>query len=348
MSSVLSPSEFLDRLRMEKRRADRSGSPLSVVVFRFNGEGPSDNRPMSEFLSNLRRATRETDLKGFLGADAIGLMLLDTDAKGREQCLKKVLNGGLPFCKVEAATYPDEIFEALLSEKEPGAEEVPLHLDDLSRPKKVQKVLKRTMDLLGAMVALILASPIMLFTALAVKLTSPGPVIFKQIRLGEKGNRFNFYKFRSMYYNTDDRIHREYVEKLIKGEHDKLNQGDPTKPLYKIRRDPRVTPVGRIIRKFSIDELPQLFNVLRGEMSLVGPRPPLPYEVEKYDSWHLRRILEVKPGITGLWQVAGRSRTSFDDMVRLDLRYAQSWSLWLDLKILLKTFGAVLFPQGAL
>lgn len=303
---------------------------------------------MWELLSNLRETTRETDLKGVLGSDAIGLMLLDTDARGREQCLKKVLNGGLSFCSVEAATYPHEVFEALLTKEGSGTEELPLGLDDLARPKRVEKVLKRLMDILGAVVALIVASPTMILTALAVKLTSRGPIIFKQIRLGERGVRFHFYKFRSMYWNTDDRIHREYVERLIKGEHERLNQGDPTNPLYKIRKDPRVTPVGRVIRKFSIDELPQLFNVLRGEMSLVGPRPPLPYEVEKYDSWHLRRILEVKPGITGLWQVAGRSRTSFDDMVRLDLRYAQTWSLWLDLKILLKTFRAVLFPQGAL
>jgi lipopolysaccharide/colanic/teichoic acid biosynthesis glycosyltransferase len=166
--------------------------------------------------------------------------------------------------------------------------------------------------------------------------------------VGEKGKRFSFYKFRSMYWNTDDRIHREYVANLIKGEHEGVNQGDGEKPLYKIKRDPRVTPVGKIIRKLSIDELPQLYNVLKGEMSLVGPRPPLPYEVEKYDSWHLRRILEVKPGITGLWQVDGRSTTSFDEMVRLDLRYARNWSVWLDLKILAKTIKAVLRPSGAL
>ncbi len=114
-----------------------------------------------------------------------------------------------------------------------------------------------------------------------------------------------------------------------------------------MKSDPRVTRVGKIIRKTSIDELPQFFNVLKGEMSLVGPRPPLPYEVEKYEPWHLRRILEVKPGITGLWQVDGRSKTSFDDMVRLDLRYVQNWSLWLDIKILLKTIRAVIRPKGA-
>jgi lipopolysaccharide/colanic/teichoic acid biosynthesis glycosyltransferase len=150
-----------------------------------------------------------------------------------------------------------------------------------------------------------------------------------------------------MYSNGDDQIHREYVTNLIKGELEKIDQGDGETPLYKMKSDPRITPVGKIIRVTSVDELPQFFNVLRGEMSLVGPRPPIFYEVEEYEPWHLRRILEVKPGITGMWQVSGRSTTSFDDMVRLDLKYVQNWSLWLDVKILLKTVKAVICPKGA-
>jgi len=147
--------------------------------------------------------------------------------------------------------------------------------------------------------------------------------------------------------NADDRIHREYVASLIKGDLQQINQGDVAKPIYKLKADPRVTPVGRIIRKTSLDELPQFFNVLKGDMSLVGPRPPLPYEVAQYQSWHLRRILDVRPGITGLWQVEGRSKTSFDDMVRLDIRYTRSWSLLLDLKLLFKTVKVVLKRDGA-
>ena len=172
----------------------------------------------------------------------------------------------------------------------------------------------------NATTGLILFSPIMFLTTAAVKVTSEGPIIFSQSRLGMKGIRFPFYKFRSMYWNIDDWIHREYVTNLIKSNHEKINQGDEETPLYKMKSDSRVTPVGKIIRKTSIDELPQFFNVLKGEMSLVGPRPPIPYEVEKYEPWHLRRILEVKPGITGIWQVDGRSSTSFNDMVRMDLR----------------------------
>jgi lipopolysaccharide/colanic/teichoic acid biosynthesis glycosyltransferase len=187
----------------------------------------------------------------------------------------------------------------------------------------------------------------MLLAAMAVKISSPGPVIFKQERLGRQGQRFDFYKFRSMYHNNNDGVHREYVTNLIMGNHEAINQGDQGQPVYKMINDNRVTAVGKIIRSLSIDELPQLVNVLKGEMSLVGPRPPIPYEVEKYLPWHLRRILEINPGITGLWQVEGRSRTSFDDMVRLDLRYVKDWTFWLDIKILLKTIKTVIQKAGA-
>jgi exopolysaccharide biosynthesis polyprenyl glycosylphosphotransferase len=212
---------------------------------------------------------------------------------------------------------------------------------------RFQIILKRGIDILGSFMGLLLFSPLMLATAIAIKITSPGPIIFKQLRFGMKGARFQFYKFRSMYWNVDDKIHREYVANLIKGEDEKVNQGSTGTPLFKMKSDPRITRVGKILRKTSIDELPQFFNVLKGEMSLVGPRPPLSYEVEKYEPWHLRRILEVKPGITGLWQVGGRSITSFNEMVRLDLRYVQNWSIWLDLKILLKTVKAVIHSKGA-
>ncbi len=151
-----------------------------------------------------------------------------------------------------------------------------------------------------------------------------------------------------MRWKADEKIHKEYVEKLITGEASNVNQGDADKPLYKLKDDQRITRVGKFIRKTSIDELPQLFNVLKGDMSLVGPRPPIPYEVQKYKPWYLRRVLEMRPGITGLWQVEGRSRTTFDEMVRLDVRYIRNWSFWLDLKILVKTVKVVLRQSGAL
>jgi lipopolysaccharide/colanic/teichoic acid biosynthesis glycosyltransferase len=149
-----------------------------------------------------------------------------------------------------------------------------------------------------------------------------------------------------MYFQSDAKIHRDYVRQLISGNRD-YQRPESESGVYKIKDDPRVTPVGRLLRKTSLDELPQLFNVLKGEMSLVGPRPAIPYEVEAYEIWHRRRFLEVKPGITGLWQVEGRSRVKFDEMVRLDLKYAKTWSPWLDIKILLRTPTAVLRGSGA-
>jgi lipopolysaccharide/colanic/teichoic acid biosynthesis glycosyltransferase len=177
-----------------------------------------------------------------------------------------------------------------------------------------------------------------------VKATSKGPVLFRQHRVGQYGRRFTFLKFRSMRVGNDPSVHREYVTKLIAGEANRIQASTSTNGtgVYKLANDKRITRIGTFLRKTSLDELPQFINVLKGDMSLVGPRPPIPYELAAYQTWHRRRVLEVKPGITGLWQVTGRSQVKFDDMVRLDLRYATSWSPWLDLKILLRTPGAVI------
>jgi len=219
---------------------------------------------------------------------------------------------------------------------------LPQAWDDSGLRKRPGYPLKRALDITGSLVALLLFSPVMLITAIVIALTSPGPIIFKQIRVGKRGVPFVFYKFRSMRNDADDRIHREYVEKLINGNLQEINNGTAEKPFYKMKSDPRVTRVGRFIRDTHIDELPQLFNVLKGDMSLVGPRPGLPYEVEKYQYWQLRRVLEIKPGITCLWQINGHNATTFNDMVRFDIRYVQDCSLLLDLSILLKTVKIVL------
>jgi len=172
-------------------------------------------------------------------------------------------------------------------------------------------------------------------------------VFFRQQRLGQRGVPFVFLKFRSMYAGNDPSSHRNYVCELIRGETKCKTSKQNGAAVYKQTADARITPLGNFLRRTSLDELPQFFNVFKGEMSLVGPRPPIAYEVEAYDTWHRRRLLEAKPGITGLWQVNGRSRVKFDDMVRLDLKYASTWSLWLDLKILLRTPYAVLLGEGA-
>jgi lipopolysaccharide/colanic/teichoic acid biosynthesis glycosyltransferase/GGDEF domain-containing protein len=211
----------------------------------------------------------------------------------------------------------------------------------------LEKCLKRGMDILGALVGLIFFSPVMCVIAILIKLTSCGPILFRQKRMGFLGKTFTFMKFRSMYTDCSEDRHRAYVMNLIQNKVGPVHDEPECKKFYKMTDDPRITPFGKFLRKSSLDELPQLFNVLKGEMSLVGPRPPIPYEVEKYQNWHFRRVLEVKPGLTGLWQVEGRSTTTFDEMVRLDIAYVNNFSLWLDIKILFQTIWVVFTGKGA-
>jgi lipopolysaccharide/colanic/teichoic acid biosynthesis glycosyltransferase len=203
------------------------------------------------------------------------------------------------------------------------------------------------MDIVGSVLALLLFLPVLLAIVLAIRLTSRGPVFFRQKRVRQSGEEFVLLKFRTMHVNNDPGVHQEYVRQLIAGRARRHRGKGNGKSVYKLAKDSRITRVGHFLRRTSLDELPQLFNVLRGEMSLVGPRPAIAYEVEAYDTWHRRRIFEAKPGITGLWQVSGRSRVSFDEMVRLDLRYARTWSPWTDLKILMRTPAAMFFGDGA-
>ena len=212
------------------------------------------------------------------------------------------------------------------------------------RPSWYQHV-KRAFDLVASALLLLFLSPVFAIAAALVKLTSPGPVLFRQQRVGQNMVPFEMLKFRTMQVNADQALHKQFVSSFIKSQDVSAQAG--AAGVFKLTKDPRITSVGRILRKTSIDELPQLWNVLRGEMSLVGPRPPLAYEVEQYRSWHLRRVLDAKPGLTGLWQVSGRSRMTFDEMVRLDLRYARHCSLALDLRILLATPRAVVSGKGA-
>lgn len=199
--------------------------------------------------------------------------------------------------------------------------------------------IKRSVDIAGAATLIALAAVPMGIIALLIKLISPGPVLFMQKRVGQNGRRFTFLKFRTMHVGATREGHKDFTDKWIKGEVESEKEEEPV--VYKIKDDPRIIPyVGRFLRRFSMDELPQFFNVFKGDMSLVGPRPALPYEVEKYQQWHKRR-LEAKPGITGLWQVSGRNLLSFEEMVKLDVYYIENWSLWMDINILLKTFWAV-------
>jgi len=211
--------------------------------------------------------------------------------------------------------------------------------------RRTRDRIKRGVDVAGALTLLLLLSPVFLLIAALLKLTSPGSLLFRQERVGQWAKPFTMLKFRTMRVNADTRLHHEFVTRFIRSSAELSSVG--RQALFKLTNDPRVTPLGRILRRTSLDELPQLWNVLRGDMSLVGPRPPLAYEVEQYRPWHKRRVVDAKPGITGLWQVTGRSRTTFDEMVRLDLRYARTRCLWTDLRILLATPRAVISGKGA-
>lgn len=193
---------------------------------------------------------------------------------------------------------------------------------------------KRALDIVGSGIGILLASPLMLGTAFLIKASSPGPVLFRQTRAGRAGRKFKMFKFRSMVVDAEAQ-----KTKL-------MHLNEMSGPVFKISRDPRITKIGAFIRRTSVDELPQLFNIFMGDMSLVGPRPPLPSEVEEYKPWQRRR-LSVKPGLTGLWQVSGRNNVDFEEWMALDLRYIDDWSLWLDIKIILRTVPAVLFKTGA-
>ena len=347
--SVFDTPCFLELLRKERHRSQRSGASLSLLLLKINGSKASSARVIVDLYKVLKSILRETDVVGYLEPDTLGVLLPYTDANGASKIETKITKNYInPNLTITKAIYPDQIFDSLANHGCVSQDVLRIILEDRVKHSIFTLFLKRILDVVGSIVAIAVFAPLMLLAAVLIKLDSPGPIIFKQQRLGKKGAAFTFYKFRSMQSGNNAQVHKDFVLKLISGNHSEINNGDAENPLYKIKEDPRVTRVGKFIRKTSIDELPQLFNVLIGDMSMVGPRPPLSYEAEKYQSWHLNRILEMKPGITGLWQVEGRSRTDFNEAVRLDLKYLQTWTLLLDFKILIKTVKEVLQCRGAM
>jgi exopolysaccharide biosynthesis polyprenyl glycosylphosphotransferase len=352
---VLNEDVFRSMLVLERRRAQRSSKPFLLLL--VDSRAVQETRRIAEFPEQLASvvssAVRESDLIGWYEEGAVLGVIFTEASHIRSDLLRSKVSATLQEnlnrqqstkLVITVHTFPD-------SQRHSGVDQIAdrkLYPDvsEDGAKKSPPRVIKRCIDIVGSAILLLLLSPILATIGMAIKLTSKGPMIFRQERLGQFGTRFQCLKFRTMHVNNDSKIHRDFVHNFIAGKRDQVN--DKAKgAIFKITCDPRVTPIGKLLRKLSLDELPQLWNVLRGEMSLVGPRPPLPYEFEVYSPWHRRRVLEMRPGVTGLWQVSGRSRTSFDDMVRLDLRYSQKWSLWLDLKILLATPMAVFNGDGA-
>ena len=383
MEKILKKLEFTKLVRYERERSERTNRPFSLINVDFTKtRGKTHAQVFKEIIKTIEPTFRTIDRAGWTMNNTICILLPETKIDGAKCAaikfknkLKQRLGEKLSLLDFVISTYPEspdfnnntihsnetkncassppEVYTMEYSSNPLMADVTTvdssgiLDLSVIGLRDEWQLVMKRLIDIVGAVFGIILFSPIMVVITAAIKLTSKGPLLFRQERRRYQGKKFTFLKFRSMHIDNDESLHREYVKKLIQGKNKEINMGSEDQPYYKIKNDPRVTPLGQILRKSSMDELPQFFNVLMGQMSLVGPRPPIPYELDNYQSWHMKRVLNVKPGITGLWQVKGRSLTTFDEMVRLDLQYANNWDLWLDLKILCSTFKVVFSGMGA-
>ena len=355
---ALDEDSFKRVIAIERKRTERSRSPFVLALIEVSDLGfMGTTRALESVVSVLLGSSRDTDLVGWytegqtVAALYTGLVGSDKGAilKTILARVSSTLRDQLSFehfnqIKISLHYFPDDWDHD--SSGTPSNQALYPDLSKVSKSKLPHLIIKRGMDILGGGVMAMICLPVCLLIAIAIKLTSKGPVLFRQQRVGQYGRQFTLLKFRSMYSNNDQKVHQEFVTKLINSEVEKAPASDTGVP-YKLTSDRRVTPIGKFLRRTSLDELPQFLNVLTGDMSLVGPRPPIPYELAVYQTWHRRRLLAVKPGITGLWQVTGRSTVDFDSMVRLDLKYATSWTPRLDVEILLRTPLAVIRGSGA-
>lgn len=355
---TLDEEAFCRMIAIERKRTERSETPLLLMLLdtETSGSASRNGTCLPRILPALQRITRETDITGwYREKSVVGVLLTELTDTSRNSIVSTMLTRVSTALRNQLS--PDQVNSIRIAFQwfpEEWNDEVPQQLNtpamypELERRDRTRRsfnIMKRGMDILGSAMALVGASPLFLLFALAIKISSKGPVFFRQQRVGQYGKRFWLLKFRSMHEHNDAAAHKKYVRRLIIGVAEKNSGPGNGEAVYKLTRDPRITRIGALLRRTSLDELPQFINVLKGDMSLVGPRPPIDYEVETYELWHRQRLLEAKPGITGLWQVNGRNRIGFDEMVRLDLRYARTWSPWLDLKILVLTPKAML--QGA-
>jgi len=349
---------FSQLLVRERKRSERSNRPFILLSLRakdpLNSESPRAGKTPLEALAAV---TRETDIVGWVKwptvvgvifpeiGDVKPIQAVETiRARVYHELARRLAAEVIADFSLEFRIYPESGDDD--PESVSGSPD-PIFHPDLRRQERRRRLsdwMKRTLDLFASVTLLVGLAPLLLVVAAVVRLTSPGPVLFRQLRIGTMGKPFKMLKFRTMYVGAEENSHREFISRFIK-ESGRANV--PATDQFKLTNDPRITPVGHVLRQTSIDELPQLWNVVIGEMSLVGPRPSLPYEIQQYAPWHRRRILEAKPGLTGLWQVTGRSQTTFDEMVRLDLKYARTRSFWVDLWILLRTPGTVVSRKGA-
>jgi exopolysaccharide biosynthesis polyprenyl glycosylphosphotransferase len=359
---ILREEAFKRMIALERKRTERSAKPFLLMLLETGDHHSEDHsrQLLTKVITTLVDATRETDVIGWhrdnfcVGVLFTQLVFPDhkTIVSAMLARVGAMLRDNLSLEQFSEISIQFHFFPDRWDQDITDRPSNPTLYPDLPRRDKLARffsLTKRMMDVTGSLLLLLICAPVLLAAALAVRMSSRGPILYRQQRVGQFGKPFTFLKFRSMYVDNDPAVHQRYVMQLIAGKAERHATGSDGEDVgvYKLTKDDRVTRVGSFLRRTSLDELPQLFNVLRGEMSLVGPRPAIPYEVAAYQTWHRRRVLDVKPGITGLWQVNGRGRVAFDEMVRLDLRYARDWSLWLDLKILFRTPRAVIVGDGA-
>jgi lipopolysaccharide/colanic/teichoic acid biosynthesis glycosyltransferase len=346
IATLHSSAMFHALLRHERSRANRDGSEFSLAVFDIS-HIISSGRGMRQIVCVIRTKMRSIDEMGWLDERNVGVLLPVTNLTGGRKFAARVsesVTAAVGFIPWTVFTYPAHWLSGgnggSGSDSPPGTagRHFSTEEDHFSAVRGHAFCLripswKRCMDIVGSLVLIAVLSPMFLLIATYIRAVSPGKVLFRQKRVGYQGELFTFLKFRTMKENNDPRAHRDYLKELIKGDlpMEKLDVGT----------DPRIIPGGRILRKACLDELPQLFNVLRGEMSLVGPRPCIPYEAEEYQRWHTHRF-DILPGMTGLWQVSGKNKLSFVEMIRFDIAYANKLSPLLDLKILILTVPTVI------
>ena len=358
VQGILEQELFARTITRERKRSERSGLAMALVSVELQGGRRSEVDSRCGLIATaLSSIQSDIDLVGWCESRAsIGLLCLELNPESlAATCDRLDAQCRYALARQADATLAQEVVVRLRVYPEPwkadATEQPPMdpvffpELHANPQGRSGVRGLKRGVDVLLSLLLLLLLSPVLVVLAALVKLSSPGPVIFRQVRVGQMMRPFMMWKFRTMYVNADHGIHHHYVSWFITSS-DKGREQSKT-AFFKLTNDTRITPIGHFLRRNSLDELPQLWNVVIGDMSLVGPRPPLWYELQQYKPWHRSRVLEAKPGITGLWQVVGRSRTTFDDMVRLDLRYARTMSLWGDIKILLATPAAVITGKGA-
>lgn len=343
---------FHKMLILERKRTERSGKQFLLMLIDIH-KIKKISETFKMLIKTLDDFTREIDIKGWYKKNRVlGVIYPEIDVTSEETIMEKIkgkINNTLDTEQKASISISYLSFPEKNGQKEGDRlNNNTVLYKDLSTKKMAKKVsiaFKRIIDITGSIFGISLFSPVLLIISIIIKLSSKGTVFFRQKRVGYSGKEFTLLKFRSMHINNDNTIHKEFTKNFINGNNH--NNHESKNGIYKIKDDPRITKIGKFIRKTSLDELPQLFNVLKGDMSLVGPRPALSYEVEEYDTWHKRRVFEIKPGITGIWQVKGRSKTTFDEMVRMDIQYINKQSILWDVMLILRTPFAVFRTKGA-